>query len=112
LGHLEDLGAAPGFVEKLIGIYVSDSATLLAKIEQALTGRNHAEFRSHLHALKGSSASMGADRVTRLCSELSSLSDAELRLKSAGLLPALAEAVSTARAHLERYVQERRKTAG
>ncbi|HYG56269.1 MAG TPA: ATP-binding protein, partial [Burkholderiales bacterium] len=77
LGHLEDLGSAPGFVEKLIGIYVSDSATLLAKIEQALAGRNYGEFRSHLHALKGSSASMGADRVTRLCSELSSLSDAE-----------------------------------
>jgi two-component system sensor histidine kinase RpfC len=112
LGHLEDLGSAPGFVEKLIGIYLSDSVALLGRIEQALAARNYAEFRSLLHAMKGSSASMGVDRVTRACGQLGNLSDAELRLQAAGLLPKLSEEVSTARAHLERYVQERRKSAG
>jgi hypothetical protein len=62
--------------------------------------------------MKGSSASMGVDRVTRACGQLGNLSDAELRLQAAGLLPKLSEEISVARAHLERYLQDRRKSAG
>ena len=111
LGHLEELGSAPGFVEKLIGVFLADNAALLPRIEQALAGRNFHEFRSLVHALKGSSASMGTDRLTRACGSLSALSDAELRLQSPGLLRALHEEMAAARAHLEGYVRERQQSA-
>ena len=38
-----------------------------------------------VHAMKGSSASMGTDRLTQLCGRLGKLSDAELRLQAPAL---------------------------
>jgi two-component system sensor histidine kinase RpfC len=112
LGHLEELGSSLAFVEKLIGVFLSDNATILARIEQVLGSRDYDEFRSLVHAMKGSSASMGTDRLTRLCSSLGHLSDAELRLQAPALRRTLSEELGAARMQLERYLQERRKSVG
>ncbi|HUQ77189.1 MAG TPA: response regulator [Burkholderiales bacterium] len=112
LGHLEDLGSSVAFVEKLIGVFLSDSTGLLTRIEQALAGRNYYEFRSLLHAMKGSSASVGTDRLTRLCGQLGGLSDAELRLQTSSIARSLGEELAAVRTQLEHYLQERRKSAG
>ena len=77
-----------------------------------LAGRDYHEFRSLVHAMKGSSASMGTDRLTRVCGSLGSLSDAELRLKGPSLQRTLSEELAAARAELEGYLQERRKSVG
>jgi ribosomal protein L16/L10AE len=55
---------------------------------------------------------MGTDRLTQTCTSFGKLSAAEVRLQSAGLLRSLSEEIEAARVELERYVQERRKTAG
>ncbi len=112
LGHLEELGSSAAFVEKLVGVFLADSGTLLEKVEQALAGRDYRGFRSILHAMKGSSASMGADRLTALCGGLGRLSDAEMRLQAPSLLRLLGDELSAARAELERYVDERRQSTG
>jgi two-component system sensor histidine kinase RpfC len=112
LGHLEELGSSLAFVEKLIRVFLSDSSAILERIEKVLAGRDYHEFRSLLHAMKGSSASMGTDRLTRTCSSLGSLSDAELRLQAPALLRTLGEEVAATRTQLERYLLERRKSAG
>ena len=112
LGHLEELGSSLAFVEKLIGVFLADNSAILDRIERVLAGRDYHEFRSLVHAMKGSSASMGTDRLTRLCSSLGSLSDAELRLQAPALRRALGEELAAARAQLESYVQERRKSVG
>jgi two-component system sensor histidine kinase RpfC len=112
LGHLEELGSSLAFVEKLIGVFLTDNAAILGRIERVLAGRDYHEFRSLVHAMKGSSASMGTDRLTRLCSSLGSLSDAELRLQAPALQRALGEELAAARAQLEGYLQERRKSVG
>jgi len=112
LGHLEELGSSLAFVEKLIRVFLTDSAAILERIEKVLAGRDYNEFRSLVHAMKGSSASMGTDRLTRTCSSLGTLSDAELRLQAPALLRTLGDEVAAARTQLERYLQERRKSAG
>jgi two-component system, sensor histidine kinase RpfC len=112
LSHLEALGSSPTFLEKLIGVYLQDNSALLAKVEGALAARNLSEFRSVLHAVKGSSASMGTDRLTRLCTELGKLSDAELRLQASGLADSLAKEFSAARGELERYLRSRQQSTG
>jgi two-component system, sensor histidine kinase RpfC len=112
LGHLEELGSSLGFVERLIKVFVSDSRAILERIEKVLAGRDFHEFRSLIHAMKGSSASMGTDRLTRACTNLGKLSDAELRLQAPALLRMLSEEVGAARAQLEHYLVERRKQAG
>ena len=112
LGHLEELGSSPGFVEKLVGVFLADNSGLLTRVEQALAGRNYPEFRSLLHAMKGSSASMGTDRLTALCGSFGRLSDAEVRLRAPALLRSLTEELAAARAELERYVRERQQSTG
>jgi hypothetical protein len=62
--------------------------------------------------MKGSSASIGTDRLTRLCSSLGGLTDAELRLQAPALQRTLGEELSTARSQLERHLQERRSSTG
>jgi two-component system, sensor histidine kinase RpfC len=112
LGHLEELGSSANFVEKLVGVFLGDNAALLRRAEQAIASRNYHEFRSVLHAMKGSSASMGTDRLTRSCSALDNLSDAELRLQSPGLLRSLTREIEDARSEFERYLRDGRQSAG
>jgi two-component system sensor histidine kinase RpfC len=112
LSDLEELGSSPAFMDKLIGVFVADNATLIGKIEAALGTRNVAEFRSHLHAMKGSAASMGAERLTALCKEMGRYSDAEIKLRVPSLVKELREELAVTRASLERYLQERKKSTG
>ncbi|MEX2149809.1 MAG: ATP-binding protein [Steroidobacteraceae bacterium] len=107
LTHLEDLGSTPDFLERLVGVFVADSLSLLAKMEAAVAARNFGEFRSHLHAMKGSAASIGTERLTRLCASLGKYSDAELRLQAKGLMRSLSDEFELGRAALERHVQEK-----
>ena len=111
LEHLQELGSTPGFVERLVKMFLGDNSALLTRIEQALAGRNYREFRSLLHAMKGSSASVGTDRLTQLCAGLDKLSDAELRLQTAALVRMLTDELGAASTQLERYVQERQSSA-
>jgi two-component system sensor histidine kinase RpfC len=111
LEHLRELGSSVAFVEKLIRVFVADNSALLERVEQALAGRNYHELRSHLHAMKGSSASMGTDRLTRLCASFDRLSDAELRLQAPVLLRTLTDELAAVRVQLERYVQDRQSSA-
>jgi two-component system sensor histidine kinase RpfC len=112
LGHLEELGSSLAFLEKLIGVFLADNAAILERTERVLAARDYHEFRSLLHAMKGSSASMGTDRLTRLCGTSGNLSDAELRLQAPALQRTLTEELAAAREQLERYLQERRKAVG
>jgi two-component system sensor histidine kinase RpfC len=108
LAHLEELGSTPDFLERLVGVFIADSQSLLAKMEASVAARNFGEFRANLHAMKGSAASIGTERLTRLCAVLGKCSDAELRLQSAGLMRSLNEEFALGRSALERYVQEKR----
>jgi two-component system, sensor histidine kinase RpfC len=112
LGDLEELSSSAAFIEKLVGVFIADNAALLERIEQSVAGRNYQELRALLHAMKGSSVSMGTDRLTRACTDLGRLSDSELRLKAAGLVRTLSEEFSAARGGLESYLKEKRRSAG
>jgi two-component system sensor histidine kinase RpfC len=112
LQHLEELGASLAFVEKLVGMFLADSSSTLARMEKVLAAREYHEFRSLLHAMKGSSGSIGTDRLTSLCSSFGSLSDGELRLQGLALYRALAQELTAARAQLERHLVDRRRSVG
>jgi hypothetical protein len=55
---------------------------------------------------------MGTDRLTKTCTSFGGLTDSELRLQAPALLRTLTEEVGAARAQLERYLSERRQSAG
>jgi two-component system, sensor histidine kinase RpfC len=112
LAHLEALGSSVAFVEKVIGVFLADSGVLVGRIEQALAGRNYHDFRALVHAIKGSSASIGTDRLTYACGNLGNLSDAELRLQAPSLHRMLSEELAAARAQLEGYLRDKKQSAG
>jgi two-component system sensor histidine kinase RpfC len=112
LSHLEELGSSPGFIEKLVGVYLADNATLVAKMETAVSAQAFQDFRGFLHALKGSSASMGTDRLTRLCTNLGAMSDGDMRVQTPALVRSLTQEIFSARVELERYIAERRRSTG
>jgi two-component system sensor histidine kinase RpfC len=112
LGHLEELGSSLSFVENLTRVFLADNAAIVERIEGVLAARNYHEFRSLVHAMKGSSASMGTDRLTRACGKLGNLSDAELKLQAIALQRTLTEELGAAREQLELYLRERRKAVG
>jgi hypothetical protein len=62
--------------------------------------------------MKGSSASMGTDKLTELCAALGRLSDAELRLQAPALLRSLSDELAAARGELERYLRDRQQSTG
>jgi len=112
LAHLEELGSSLTFVEKLIRVFLTDNSSILDRIEHVLASRDYHEFRSLVHAMKGSSASMGTDRLTQVCSTLGKLSDAELRLQAPALQRTLRGELEAAQAQFESYLHQRRKSAG
>jgi two-component system, sensor histidine kinase RpfC len=112
LRHLEELGSSPEFLEKLIAVFIADGASLIKRLDQAVAARNCGEIRSLVHAMKGSSVSMGTERLSNACDAFESLSDAELRLRGPGLLRALTGDFSGAEAQLSRYLRDKKKSAG
>jgi two-component system sensor histidine kinase RpfC len=110
LEHLEQLGSSPAFVRKLAGVFLADNAEMLERIEKAISARNYGEFRAHLHAMKGSCASMGTERLTALCATLSAYSDAELRLKGSQVLRSLSDELAAARTEIERYLKGKQQS--
>ncbi|HZQ74964.1 MAG TPA: ATP-binding protein [Burkholderiales bacterium] len=109
LAHLRELSNSPGFVKKLCGVFVADSKALIERIEAAAAARNYGELRSHLHAMKGSSASLGAERLARLCTEIGAGADSELRLRGPQLVRQLTQELSAVSEALERYLQQRQQ---
>ena len=112
IADLEALGSTPAFIDKLVGVFWADNVKLIAKMEAALSGCNVGEFRNHLQAMKGSAASMGAERLAGFCREVGRLTDSEIRLRILALSKALREELAAAREALEHYLQENRRSAG
>jgi len=109
---LEGLGTQNGFLERLIGVFISDNQQLLQTMERCVGNRDFAEFRRLLHAMKGSAASIGAERLALICGELNNRSDAELRLQSRLLMESIRQEFETIRVELGRYIENKRRTTG
>ncbi len=111
LAYLEELGgSSPAFLKKLCMVFEQDSTALLERIEAAVAAHNYDEFRAHLHALKGSSAGIGTERLTLLCTRLAGYSNAELRPQGATVVDALAEELAATRRELDRYLQQKQQS--
>src|SRR5438270_10019929 len=41
LADLDALGSSPGFLEKLIGVFIADNTALMGRMEQAVAARNY-----------------------------------------------------------------------
>ena len=109
---LEGLGSRSDFMERLVGVFVNDSAALAEKMAAALDAKRFGEFRSLVHALKGSAGSIGAERLARTCTELQELAEGDLRLRGKAHLGKLRSDLDRTRGELTDYLRKRKSSTG
>jgi HPt (histidine-containing phosphotransfer) domain-containing protein len=60
----------PDVLTELIGMYLDSSRALIVRIRQAINERNYADLRKSVHSLKGTSSTLGAQRLSYYCNEV------------------------------------------
>ena len=69
INELSALSSDNKFVDTLIHGFMSDSRSLLLKMEKSLVAKDFENYLECAHALKGSAGSIGASRIHDLCRE-------------------------------------------
>lgn len=64
---------APDILEKIIGLYLSNSNNLLEELEKSVRMKDSMQLRSAAHSLKSSSANLGADILAGLCQKMETM---------------------------------------
>jgi HPt (histidine-containing phosphotransfer) domain-containing protein len=77
------------FFSSLVAEFSSEGARLLAGVHQAVEGGDAMAMRNFAHSLKGSSGSMGATGLAKLCSELEGFGRHDDMLGAKRMLPLL-----------------------
>ncbi len=109
---LEELGSGSDFMEKLIEAFIKDSVQILARVEKDMDKLSSGEFRSLLHALKGSVSSIGADRLTQYYSRIGAMTDQEVHAESKNIARGLREEFDVVRMSLSDYIKRLKRTTG
>jgi two-component system sensor histidine kinase RpfC len=78
LESLNDLSTDEAFIENLITGYICDSRQLISQMESTVARKDYHRFSELVHALKGSSGSIGAIELYKLCSEARLSNDADI----------------------------------
>ncbi len=89
LQSLSALDNGGSFVRELVTEYVEDAGQLLDDLERAVAERDIGGVRDTSHALKSSSAHVGAARIQAICSELSQQRRTQVVAFMADALPSL-----------------------
>ena len=64
---IRELSDNSNFVYDLIETFISDSSLLLTNMEKAIADKDITLYLEHIHALKGSSGSLGATKLFKHC---------------------------------------------
>ena len=100
LRALESAGS-PGLLRELIDTFFKEADGQLAKVRAGVADRNGPVVQKASLALKGSSANLGAQAMSRMCAELHELSRSADWTRAADLLPRLESELQAVRSELE-----------
>ena len=64
---IKELSSDTNFIQDLIEIFINDATKLLSEMESAIAKKNFTLYLEHIHALKGSAGSIGANKLFELC---------------------------------------------
>ena len=64
---IKELSTDTSFIRDLIEIFINDATKLLSEMESAIANKNFTLYLEHIHALKGSAGSIGANKLFKLC---------------------------------------------
>jgi two-component system sensor histidine kinase RpfC len=111
LKELEGIGRS-GFVADLIAGFNADGEKLVAAMRESVLEADYKGFREHVHALKGSAGSLGAEGLYEKCREVSQVAPRELPVKAEKLLQEIERTFIATREALDDYVAKHLRAAG
>jgi len=111
LHDLERMSQDPQFVQQLVKLFAEDSSQLLMKIEETLSKHRQEEFKSHVHALKGSALNLGAERLFAHCAMIGALDYRKLDASAGSLVAETRVVIKQTQAALADYVKNRSSVA-
>jgi two-component system sensor histidine kinase RpfC len=107
LVELERIGQDRMFVDGLLAGFIEDNRKLIEKLKVSLLVRKFEEFTETLHAIKGSSASIGASALRATCHELEKTTRSELEKDPSQVLNIIQNDFNELCEALEQYRQKR-----
>lgn len=111
LRDLERMSQDPQFVPHLAQLFGEDSSQLLMKIEDTLSRHRQEEFKTHVHALKGSALNLGAERLYAHCARIGAIDYRKLDASAGSLAAETRALITQTQAALADYVKNRSNVA-
>ncbi len=99
--------AAPGMLNKVMGIYMDNSSKLLRTLRNADTVADTTSIREAAHGLSSSSASLGAINLAALCRELERMEGGGFQEESAALIGKIQDEFARVKSVLEGELRTR-----
>ena len=106
--NLRHLAGGDDFFEEVVQDYIEDAEFALDHMEKAIENMKAGEFRDHVHALRSSSANIGATRIFNLCMEISGIGQLELERRGSEYMQQFVEEFRRARQELMAHVNDNR----
>jgi two-component system, sensor histidine kinase RpfC len=104
LDNLNALDDDNSFLREVIHEFWTDTESLLPQIERAFAEDDFVEFRSLVHALRSSSANIGAPQLHQVCAELNAVGHDRFRTEGGTLIAEARSAYARYRRASERYL--------
>ena len=94
-------GGAPGFLTKIINVFLDESAVRVPELRRALQSREGSLLERGSHTLKGTCGALGADTLSHLCADLHLAAQAREWERCAELTKKIEDEYATVRTELE-----------
>jgi two-component system, sensor histidine kinase RpfC len=111
LKELEAIGRS-GFVADLIAGFNADGEKLVVAMGESTREADYKGFREHVHALKGSAGSLGAEELYKKCREVSQIAPRELPARAEKLQQEIEGTFGATREALAEYVAKHLRATG
>lgn len=111
LADLELIGSGGRFMTELVNGFVQDGETLLRQMEAAMNSGRLDDLKDLMHAMKGSAATLGTDRLFRTCVDVTSKANSELAANGARALRSVHDQFHQARVALQEYLNKTQSAA-
>lgn len=90
---------------EILGLYRDDAPGLVSRAREAIDAGNAKNMRAAAHTLKGSSANVGAKRLSSLCAQLQELGDGGTVEGGSDLLDEIGKELDNINAEIETILQ-------
>jgi len=107
LAELKALSPDESFVQEIARIFMEDADSLFGQMEEAQRRGNREEMKRAAHSFKGSAASIGAERLCRVITQISDLGITQPEEYAGGLLKSMRRELEAVEKELKGFVEER-----